>query len=160
MAEGISNGEVPLLAHGPTFMGNPLAAAVANASLDLLTDPTARGGVCWQQDVARIENGLNSGLAAARELPGVRDVRVLGAIGVIQLTDEVDMAAATDAAVRNGVWLRPFRDLIYAMPPYPTSDDQLAAVCSAMTAAAQASGAARGAAISATATAKSATASA
>jgi len=160
VAEGISNGEVPLLAHGPTFMGNPLAAAVANASLDLLTDPAARGGVSWQQDVARIENGLNSGLAAARELPGVRDVRVLGAIGVIQLTDEVDMAAATDAAVRNGVWLRPFRDLIYAMPPYPTSDDQLAAVCSAMTAAAQAGVASRGAAIGAAATAKSATASA
>jgi adenosylmethionine-8-amino-7-oxononanoate aminotransferase len=69
----------------------------------------------------------------------VRDVRVLGAIGVVQLDHEVDMAAATDAAVRGGVWLRPFRDLIYTMPPYPTSDEDLATICAAITAAAQAS---------------------
>jgi len=139
VAEGISNGEVPVLAHGPTFMGNPLAAAVANASLDLLTDPRLRDGVSWQQDVARIERGLVAGLQDAEKLPGVRDVRVLGAIGVVQLDHEVDMAAATDAAVRGGVWLRPFRDLIYTMPPYPTSDADLATICAAITAAAQAS---------------------
>jgi adenosylmethionine-8-amino-7-oxononanoate aminotransferase len=139
VAEGISNGEVPVLAHGPTFMGNPLAAAVANASLDVLTDPRLRGGVSWAQDVARIERGLVAGLDGARKLPGVRDVRVLGAIGVVQLDREVDMAAATDAAVRGGVWLRPFRDLIYTMPPYPTSDADLAAICAGITAAAQAS---------------------
>ena len=148
VAEGISNGEVPVLAHGPTFMGNPLAAAVANASLDVLTDPRLRGGVSWQQDVARIERGLVAGLQEAGKLPGVRDVRVLGAIGVVQLDHEVDMAAATDAAVRGGVWLRPFRDLIYTMPPYPTSDADLATICAAITAAALASaeaGAAAGA---------------
>jgi adenosylmethionine-8-amino-7-oxononanoate aminotransferase len=139
VAEGISEGEVPVLAHGPTFMGNPLAAAVANASLDLLTDPQLRGGVSWQQDVARIERGLTAGLAEARALPGVRDVRVLGAIGVVQLEHEVDMAAATDAAVRAGVWLRPFRDLIYTMPPYPTGDEDLAAICAGILAAASAS---------------------
>ncbi|MBR7828068.1 adenosylmethionine--8-amino-7-oxononanoate transaminase [Actinospica sp. MGRD01-02] len=139
VAEGISNGEVPILAHGPTFMGNPLAAAVANASLDVLTDPRLRGGVPWQQDVARIEGGLRAGLADVRAMPGVRDVRVLGAIGVVQLEREVDMAAATDAAVDNGVWLRPFRDLIYTMPPYPAEDGDVAAICAAMAAAAKAS---------------------
>jgi adenosylmethionine-8-amino-7-oxononanoate aminotransferase len=142
VAEGISGGEVPVLAHGPTFMGNPLAAAVAGASLELLTDPALRGGVPWHQDVARIENALATGLAPARDLPGVREVRILGAIGVIQLEHEVAMAPATDAAVRAGVWLRPFRDLIYTMPPYPTTDAQLATVCAAMTAAAEASTAA------------------
>ena len=142
VAEGISNGEVPVLAHGPTFMGNPLAAAVANASLEVLTNPQLRGGVTWQQDVARIERGLEAGLDHARKLPGVRDVRVLGAIGVVQLDHEVDMAAATDAAVRSGVWLRPFRDLIYTMPPYPTSDADLAAICAGIGAAAEASEAA------------------
>ena len=139
VAEGISSGSVPVLAHGPTFMGNPLAAAVANASLDVLTDPRLRGGVSWQQDVARIERGLVAGLEGVGKLPGVRDVRVLGAIGVVQLVHEVDVAAATDAAVRAGVWLRPFRDLIYTMPPYPTSDTDLAAVCAGIEAAAQAS---------------------
>jgi adenosylmethionine-8-amino-7-oxononanoate aminotransferase len=138
VAEGISQGEVPVLAHGPTFMGNPLAAAVANASLDVLTDPQLRGGVSWQQDVARIERGLTAGLDEARKLPGVRDVRVLGAIGVVQLDHEVDMAAATDAAVRAGVWLRPFRDLIYTMPPYPTGDEDLASICAGILAAASA----------------------
>ena len=139
VAEGISGGEVPVLAHGPTFMGNPLAAAVAGASLNLLTDPALRGGVPWQDDVARIERALDAGLAPLRAQEGVRDVRVLGAIGVVQLDHEVDMAAATQAAVERGVWLRPFRDLIYTMPPYPTTDGQLAQVCTAIGAAAAAS---------------------
>jgi adenosylmethionine-8-amino-7-oxononanoate aminotransferase len=159
VAQGISGGEVPVLAHGPTYMGNPLATAVAGASLDLLTDPALRGGVSWQQDVARIERALDEGLAKARDLPGVRDVRVLGAIGVVQLEHEVDMAAATDAAVRHGVWLRPFRDLIYTMPPYPTSDEQLAQVCAAMAEAARASAEATAAA-GATSAAPAASASA
>ncbi|MFB8206657.1 adenosylmethionine--8-amino-7-oxononanoate transaminase [Streptomyces sp. NPDC056010] len=131
VADGISRGEVPVLAHGPTFMGNPLAASVACASIDLLL------GQDWQQEVKRIEAGLNEGLAAARELPGVRDVRVLGAIGVVQLDHEVDMAAATAAAVREGVWLRPFRDLVYTMPPYVTGDDDVARICRAVCAAAR-----------------------
>ncbi len=139
VAEGISRGEVPVLAHGPTFMGNPLAASVALASIDLLLDADARGGVPWQQDVARIESGLRAGLAAGRGLDGVRDVRVLGAIGVVQLDRPVDMAAATRAAVRRGVWIRPFRDLIYTMPPYITGDEDVAAICAALLAAARAS---------------------
>ena len=139
VAEGISRGEVPILAHGPTFMGNPLSAAVALASINLLLDPAARGGVAWQVDVARIEAGLRAGLAGGRELPGVKDVRVLGAIGVVQLDRPVDVVAATDAAVRRGVWLRPFRDLIYTMPPYVTGDEDVAAICAAVLAAASAS---------------------
>ncbi|MCX5232236.1 adenosylmethionine--8-amino-7-oxononanoate transaminase [Streptomyces sp. NPDC006553] len=130
IAEGISRGEVPVLAHGPTFMGNPLAAAVACASIDLLMSQD------WALEVKRIETGLREGLAPAAELPGVREVRVLGAIGVVQLDHDVDMAAATEAAVRAGVWLRPFRDLIYTMPPYVTGDEDLARICAAVRAAA------------------------
>jgi adenosylmethionine-8-amino-7-oxononanoate aminotransferase len=132
VAEGISRGEVPVLAHGPTFMGNPLAAAVANASIDLLL------GQDWQQEVKRIGAGLEAGLDAARDLPGVRDVRVLGAIGVVQLDHEVDLPAATASAAREGVWLRPFRDLVYTMPPYVTSDEDLATLCAGVRAAAAA----------------------
>ncbi|GAA2429891.1 adenosylmethionine--8-amino-7-oxononanoate transaminase [Streptomyces mauvecolor] len=131
VAEGISSGEVPVLAHGPTFMGNPLAASVALASIDLLL------GQDWQREIKRIESGLLDGLGPARSIEGVRDVRVLGAIGVVQLDHDVDMKAATAAAVREGVWLRPFRDLIYTMPPYVTGDDDLARICRAVCAAAR-----------------------
>ncbi|MBI0297831.1 adenosylmethionine--8-amino-7-oxononanoate transaminase [Streptomyces sp. PRKS01-29] len=135
VAEGISRGEVPVLAHGPTFMGNPLATAVACASIDLLLSYD------WRQEVKRIETGLRDGLAEAAAVPGVRDVRVLGAIGVVQLDrpmDDAAMAAATRAAVREGVWLRPFRDLLYTMPPYITGDHDLARICTAVRAAAAA----------------------
>ncbi|MGW7366529.1 adenosylmethionine--8-amino-7-oxononanoate transaminase [Streptomyces sp. NPDC054841] len=132
VADGISQGEVPVLAHGPTFMGNPLAAAVACASIDLLL------GQDWGQEVKRLEAGLREGLADAASLTGVRDVRVLGGIGVVQLDHPVDMAAATEAAVREGVWLRPFRDLIYTMPPYVTGDEDLARITRAVCAAAAA----------------------
>lgn len=131
VADGISRGEVPVLAHGPTFMGNPLAAAVACASIDLLL------GQDWRAEVKRIESGLRDGLSAAVEMPGVRDVRVLGAIGVVQLDHEIDMAAATRAAVAEGVWLRPFRDLVYTMPPYITDDEDLARIGRAVCAAAR-----------------------
>jgi adenosylmethionine-8-amino-7-oxononanoate aminotransferase len=128
VASGISSGSVPVLAHGPTFMGNPLACAVALASLSVLSDPQWHPGG-WQASVGRLAAGLEAGLAEARGRPGVADVRVLGAIGVVQLTREVDVAAATAAAVRAGVWLRPFRDLIYTMPPYLTGDEDLALIC-------------------------------
>ncbi|MGD1221207.1 adenosylmethionine--8-amino-7-oxononanoate transaminase [Streptomyces krungchingensis] len=131
VADGISRGEVPVLAHGPTFMANPLAAAVACASIDLLL------GQDWRTEVKRIEKGLRDGLAEAASAPGVRDVRVLGAIGVVQLDHEVDMAAATAAAVREGVWLRPFRDLVYTMPPFVTGDEDVARIARAVCAAAR-----------------------
>ena len=88
--------------------------------------------------MTRIERGLTVGLAPARDLPGVHDVRVLGAIGVIQLEQEVDVAAATQAAVEQGVWLRPFRDLVYTMPPYVTGDEDLGRIAAAAVAAAAA----------------------
>jgi adenosylmethionine---8-amino-7-oxononanoate aminotransferase len=134
VAAGISRGELPVLAHGPTFMGNPLACAVANASLDVLLAPGAYPDG-WRAAVSRIEAGLRAGLAPVAGLPEVFDVRVLGAIGVVQLKHEVDIAAATAAAVRAGVWLRPFRDLVYTMPPYITSDDDLAMICAGVLAA-------------------------
>ncbi|MER7006186.1 adenosylmethionine--8-amino-7-oxononanoate transaminase [Dactylosporangium sp. NPDC000555] len=132
VARGISRGETPVLAHGPTFMGNPLASAVANASIELLLSGD------WAGAVKRIETGLIDGLAPAREVAGVRDVRVLGAIGVVQVDHEVDLAAATTAAIEHGVWLRPFRDLVYTMPPYVTGDDDLGRICAAIVAAAAA----------------------
>jgi adenosylmethionine-8-amino-7-oxononanoate aminotransferase len=132
VADGISRGELPVLAHGPTFMGNPLSAAIANASIDVLVAQD------WRGEVARIETALHEGLAPAADLPGVRDVRVLGAIGVVQLDHDVDVPAATAAAIGNGAWLRPFRDLIYTMPPYVSTADDLAIVTSAVRAAARA----------------------
>jgi adenosylmethionine-8-amino-7-oxononanoate aminotransferase len=133
VAEAVSGGEAGGLMHGPTFMANPLACAVALASLDLLAD----GG--WRDRVAAIERGLLAGLEPARALPGVRDVRVLGAIGVVQLDHEVDVAAATAAAVQQGVWLRPFRDLIYTMPPYVTDEKDLQQIAAGVVAASAAS---------------------
>jgi adenosylmethionine---8-amino-7-oxononanoate aminotransferase len=128
VAAGIANGEVPVLAHGPTFMGNPLACAVANASLGLLL------GQDWRADVTRIEAGLRAGLEPLSGRPGVRDVRVLGAIGVVQLDRPVDVPRATAAAVAAGAWLRPFRDLVYTMPPYVVSDADLGTITEAVVA--------------------------
>ena len=147
VARGIADGELPVLAHGPTFMGNPLACAVANASLDVLLGPSAPAAPTassatyprgWRAEVARIEAGLRGGLAPAAGWRGVADVRVLGAIGVVQLDRDVDVAAATAAAVRAGVWLRPFRDLVYTMPPYVTCDEDVAGICSGVLAAVRA----------------------
>jgi adenosylmethionine-8-amino-7-oxononanoate aminotransferase len=119
------------LMHGPTFMANPLACAVALASTGLLLEGD------WRADVARIEAGLRRALEPARGAPGIRDVRVLGAVGVLQLDGPVDLPSATAAAVEHGVWLRPFRDLVYAMPPYVASDGDVAAIGAAMLAAAR-----------------------
>jgi adenosylmethionine---8-amino-7-oxononanoate aminotransferase len=129
VAAGIAAGEVPVLAHGPTFMGNPLACAVANASIGLLRERD------WRAEVARIEAGLRDHLAPLAGRPGVREVRVLGAIGVVQLDHPVDVPAATAAAVAAGTWLRPFRDLVYTMPPYVVSDEELSTIARGMVAA-------------------------
>ena len=137
VAEAVSHGEGGGLMHGPTFMANPLACAVALASLDLLADGS------WRGRVDAIERGLRAGLEPARELPGVADVRVLGAIGVVQMREEVDVAAVTAAAVQRGVWLRPFRDLIYTMPAYVMREDDLARVTAAVVASALGLSAAR-----------------
>jgi adenosylmethionine-8-amino-7-oxononanoate aminotransferase len=133
IADGISQGQLPVLAHGPTYMGNPLAAAVANASIDLLLESD------WAADIRRLESGLIAGLEPVLDLPGVLDVRVLGGIGVVQLDHPVDITQATKATVEAGVWLRPFRDLIYTMPPYITCDEDLALITKALCAAVAAS---------------------
>jgi adenosylmethionine-8-amino-7-oxononanoate aminotransferase len=115
--------------HGPTYMANPLACAVANASLDLLAtaDNAAR--------IAGVAAALASGLAPARELGSVRDVRVLGAVGVVELDVPVDVPSVTRVALDAGVWVRPFRNLVYTMPPYISTPDDLAAITSAIVAA-------------------------
>ena len=126
VAQGISASESGVLMHGPTYMGNPLACSVALANLDLL----ATGA--WRDQVARINRGLESGLTGLASHPGVADVRTLGAVGVVQLDHPVDMTKATDAALEAGVWLRPFRDLVYTMPPYVCTDDDVARICGAI----------------------------
>lgn len=132
VAAGVSTAESGALMHGPTFMGNPLAAATAAASIRLLLSRP------WREEVAGIEAALRDGLAPAVALPGVRDVRVLGAIGVIETTDPVPVAATQDLLVRRGVWLRPFGRLLYTMPPYISSDEELQCITAAMVAAAEA----------------------
>jgi adenosylmethionine-8-amino-7-oxononanoate aminotransferase len=108
---------VDVLMHGPTFMANPLAVSAALASTSLLADGS------WRGDVARIERGLREALP---------DARVKGAIAVIELDHDVDVPRATAAAVEAGVWLRPFRNLVYAMPPYVTDDEDVARIAGAM----------------------------
>ena len=132
VAASVSAGEGGGLAHGPTFMANPLACAVAQASIGLLRAQD------WAAGVRRIETGLRAGLEPLRGAAGVADVRVLGAIGVVQLDHPVDVAKATAAAVGAGVWLRPFRDLIYTMPPYVTGDADVAAITRGVAAAVRA----------------------
>lgn len=131
IAETITAGEGGGLMHGPTFMGNPLACAVAVASTELLL------AMDWPRDVATLERGLARGLAEAVTIPGVVDVRVKGGIGVIELEQPVDMQSATDAAVDAGVWLRPFRNLVYAMPPYLCSEAEVEQITAGMLATAR-----------------------
>lgn len=134
IAETISGGQAGALMHGPTFMANALACAVSVASVELLLSED------WRGRVAEISAGLAAGLEPARTLPGVADVRVRGAIGVIETHRPVDVKAATPVALEHGVWLRPFRNLIYAMPPFICPPNEIAQITSAMVAVAQALG--------------------
>jgi adenosylmethionine-8-amino-7-oxononanoate aminotransferase len=126
IAETISTHEPGALMHGPTFMANALACAVGVAAVELLLEQD------WRARVSAISAGLRDGLADAAELPGVADVRVLGAIGVIEMREPVDLRVATPAALERGVWLRPFRNLIYVMPPYICTPDEVGRITSAM----------------------------
>lgn len=124
VAQVISNSTYKALMHGPTFMGNPLASAVSSASLDLLTGAIPSES-SWGDNVPRLTHQLVKGLEPARALEPVQDVRVLGGIGVIELATPVKTAEITQAALERGVWVRPFRNLIYTMPTYLCTNDEL-----------------------------------
>ena len=126
VAAGISDSPAGVFMHGPTFMANPLACAAAIASLALFAENR------WPSQVANIETQLTDALEAARVLPQVVDVRVLGAVGVIEMAQTVDTAFALKAFAERGVWVRPFGRLIYVMPPYCISDAELAMLTKAM----------------------------
>jgi adenosylmethionine-8-amino-7-oxononanoate aminotransferase len=115
------------LMHGPTYMANPLACAAANASLDLFETGA------WKTDVPRIEHGLRDGLAPCAGLNGVRDVRVMGAIGVVELDNEPDRAALTKSFATHGAWIRPFGRTVYLTPALTIGDDDLALLTRAIT---------------------------
>ncbi len=127
VAETLSRGEAGVLMHGPTFMANPLACAVACASLKLMRKQDMAA------NIARIESRLKRLLEPARELPGVTDVRCLGAIGVVEVEGAVDVGVFQKECVRRGVWIRPFGRNIYVMPPYITPDEDLETLCREMT---------------------------
>ncbi len=126
VGDSLGDGDPGVFMHGPTFMGNPLACAAANASLDLIDEGS------WKTQVARIGEQLRTELEPCRSLSAVADVRILGAIGVVQLEKPVDMAVVQPAFVEEGVWIRPFGNLVYTMPPYIIDRSDLTRITSAI----------------------------
>jgi len=129
VAEVIGNSEAKVLMHGPTFMGNPLACAVACASIDLLLAKD------WQADITRLAKNLRLHLRPVAQHPLVQDVRVLGGIGVVEMKQAVDVAEIQAFFVARGVWIRPFGKLIYLMPPYVTTEEEIRTLAEAIVAA-------------------------
>lgn len=119
IGHAISAGAAGCFMHGPTFMGNPLACSIASASIDLLLESD------YETTVRRIETQLKNGLERCTNFPGVADVRVLGAIGVIEMEQRIDMRTAQEKLMQQGIWLRPFGHLLYTMPPYIIDSAQL-----------------------------------
>ncbi|MCQ8876748.1 adenosylmethionine--8-amino-7-oxononanoate transaminase [Pseudoalteromonas shioyasakiensis] len=125
IAIGISEGEAGVLMHGPTFMGNPLACAVASASIDLLVEQD------WAKQIAELNHALES-LTQCSGLPQVKNVRILGGIGVVELTRVIDVEKIQRFFISQGVWIRPFGKLIYLMPPYISSEQDINTLCNAI----------------------------
>jgi len=125
VSDGICGADPGVFMHGPTYMANPLACAVANASLELLLNQD------WQSSINAIETGLVKGLSAASEMVAVKEVRVLGAIGVIELHKPIDQAELQPKFVEQGVWVRPFGSVVYLMPPYIINSEELSRLCQA-----------------------------
>lgn len=128
VATALADSPSGVLMHGPTFMGNPLAVAVACASVRLFSDGR------WRAQVARIAQQLDTELSGLRAHAHVRDVRVLGAVGVVEMNEPVDVAALQRVFVAHGAWIRPFRNLIYVMPPYVSTSDDIHIICQAISA--------------------------
>lgn len=126
LADAISQGEPGVFMHGPTFMANPLACTAALTSIRLLLESD------WQKNISRIEQVFENGLAECRQFKHVNDVRVLGAIGVVELNNAVDMKTITASFVEAGVWVRPFGKLVYLMPAYIINDTDLEALIKAV----------------------------
>ncbi len=126
VADTVCDGEAGVFMHGPTFMANPLACAVANKSIEILQKNN------WQQQITNLQRWLTEGLGDCERLSIVDDVRVLGAIGVVELKQPVDMATIQPMFVKQGIWLRPFGKLVYMMPPYICDKPTIQALCKAV----------------------------
>lgn len=123
---GIAEDGMGVLMHGPTYMANPLACAVANSSIELLLESS------WEKNINRIEHQLKKELIPCLELTAVKDVRIKGAIGVVELYTEVDLNSIQAQFVKKGVWIRPFNRLVYIMPPYIINTEELSLLCSSI----------------------------